>query len=175
MSAGGADRLLALVVRLLPPGRAEWGRAMRAEATAIEPGLPRWGYVLGCVRVVLVQSPVGLLALAARRAGARGPALGTGAAASLAAAAWWLAAQLLFPPVPAGIGGAVVVAGLAIGAVVYRGARRDDRAQDTLLAALGVATCGTASCSTCPMWADAHRSSRLRHHQHRDRRSTAHD
>jgi hypothetical protein len=56
--ADGADRLLALVVRLLPAGRRDWGRAMRAESAAIEPGHERWVHTLGCVRVVLAQPAV---------------------------------------------------------------------------------------------------------------------
>jgi hypothetical protein len=54
----GADRLLALAVRLLPTGRRDWGRAMRAESAAIEPSRERWAHAMGCVRVVLVQPPV---------------------------------------------------------------------------------------------------------------------
>ena len=54
----GADRLLALVVRLLPAGRRDWGRAMRAESAAIEPARERWVHALGCVRVVLAQPAV---------------------------------------------------------------------------------------------------------------------
>ncbi|HTJ35569.1 MAG TPA: hypothetical protein VL738_20295 [Dactylosporangium sp.] len=244
----GADRLLALVVWLLPAGRRDWGRAMRAESAAIAPGRERWGHALGCMRVVLAQpaalrtvgypllavavlagalrwsggigyaplrwgimgalalllgvawwgrrpgvlgpvgagrtaravraggaclvgalaaafastagshgSPreqatvglpvfalvltcclLGILTVTAERAEVSGPALGTGAAASLAAAAWWLTTQLAFPPMPASAGGAVVVTGLGIGAVVFIGARRDDGAQETLLAALFV-------------------------------------
>jgi len=56
--APGADRLLALVVRLLPAGRRDWGRAMRAESLVIETGRERWAHALGCVRVVLVQPSV---------------------------------------------------------------------------------------------------------------------
>jgi hypothetical protein len=54
----GADRLLALVVRLLPAGRRDWGRAMRAESTAIKPARERWAFALGCLRVVLAQPAV---------------------------------------------------------------------------------------------------------------------
>jgi hypothetical protein len=57
-SAPGADRLLALAVRLLPAGRRDWGRAMRAESAAIEPGRERWAHAMGCVRVVLGQPSV---------------------------------------------------------------------------------------------------------------------
>lgn len=46
-------RLLDGVVRLLQPGRAEWGQAMRAELAALPPGRPQWGFVLGCARAVL--------------------------------------------------------------------------------------------------------------------------
>nr|BFE60126.1 hypothetical protein GCM10020063_046520 [Dactylosporangium thailandense] len=58
---------------------------------------------------------------------------------SAAAAGWWLASQLLFPPVAAGVGGAVVVTGFAIGAVLLLGARRGGHVRDSVPAALGVA------------------------------------
>ncbi|MEU7874653.1 hypothetical protein [Dactylosporangium sp. NPDC049140] len=243
-----ADRLLALAVRLLPPGRRDWGRAMCAESAAIEPGRERRHHTLGCLRVVLAQpaalraigyplfgvtvlagvlrwsggisfaplrwgvvgvvalllsvaawgrrpgvlgpvdagrapralragggvlvgalaatfastagshgSPrdqavfglpiftvvltaclLGLLTVTAERTEVSGRALGTSAAVSLAAAGWWLISQVALPPMPAGVGGTVVVTGFGIATVVYVGARRDDGAQETLLAALCV-------------------------------------
>jgi len=236
----GADRLLALVVRLLPPSRAEWGRAMRAEAAAIEPGAERWRHATGCARAVLTLPVVaralgyallgvaalaavrswsagiayaplrrglltaaalllaaawagrwigpvapgraaravragacgligavaaafavvvavsaapreqalagvpvmtamllthlaGLLALTSARAGATARDLGIAVAASVAAAAWWPAVQLLVPPVPGHAGGAIVVTGFGIAAAGYL-------ARNRLQAALCVAT-----------------------------------
>jgi hypothetical protein len=46
-------RALALVVRLLPGHRRDWGEAMRAEFAAIEGGAARRRHALGCVRAVL--------------------------------------------------------------------------------------------------------------------------
>jgi MFS family permease len=48
-----SDRVLAVVVRLLPSRRAEWGRAMRAELAALDDLGARRRYTLGCVRAVL--------------------------------------------------------------------------------------------------------------------------
>lgn len=56
--AAGPDRVLAVAVRLLPAARRDWGRAMRAESAVIEPGRERWGYAMGCLRVVLAQPAV---------------------------------------------------------------------------------------------------------------------
>jgi hypothetical protein len=53
-----ADLLLALVVRLLPAGRRDWGRAMRAESAAVPPGRERWTHALGCTSTVLGQPAV---------------------------------------------------------------------------------------------------------------------
>jgi hypothetical protein len=47
--------LLAVVVKLLPAGRRDWGRAMRAESAAIEPGRERWTHALSCARAVCAQ------------------------------------------------------------------------------------------------------------------------
>lgn len=57
MTGDGADRLLALAVRLLPAGRRDWGLAMRAETAAIPPGRRRWSHALGCAAAVLIQPP----------------------------------------------------------------------------------------------------------------------
>jgi hypothetical protein len=57
-SRDAASRLLAGVVRLLPPGRREWGRAMRAELAGIESGGARREFALGCVRAVVTQPAV---------------------------------------------------------------------------------------------------------------------
>ncbi|MEV4514422.1 hypothetical protein AB0K00_36355 [Dactylosporangium sp. NPDC049525] len=53
-----ADLLLAVVARLLPPGRRDWGRAMRAETAAVPPGRERWMHALGCASTVLAQPAV---------------------------------------------------------------------------------------------------------------------
>jgi hypothetical protein len=42
--------LLALATRGLPPGRQDWGRAMRAELDGVHGGRARWGFSLGCAR-----------------------------------------------------------------------------------------------------------------------------
>jgi WD40 repeat protein len=54
----GADRLLALAAWLLPAGRQEWGRAMRAELAAIAPGRARWSFAAGCLRTALWPGPL---------------------------------------------------------------------------------------------------------------------
>jgi hypothetical protein len=89
--------------------------------------------------LVLTFCLLAVLTLTAERTGVSGPALATGALTSLGVAGWWLAVQFAFPPIPASIGGAVVATGFGIGAVVFLGARRDDGAQETLLAVFGVA------------------------------------
>ena len=53
-----ADLLLAAAVALLPAGRRQWGRAMRAELAGIEAGGERGRFALGCVRVVATQPAV---------------------------------------------------------------------------------------------------------------------
>ena len=58
MSEGGSardlsDRALAVMVRLLPSRRSEWGRAMRAELASLDDVRARRRYTLGCVRAVL--------------------------------------------------------------------------------------------------------------------------
>jgi hypothetical protein len=58
MSKGGSardlsDRGLAVMVRLLPSGRSEWGRAMRAELASLDEVRARRRYALGCGRAVL--------------------------------------------------------------------------------------------------------------------------
>lgn len=58
MSEGGtardlSARALAVVVRLLPSRRSEWGRAMRAELASLDDVGARRRYTLGCVRAVL--------------------------------------------------------------------------------------------------------------------------
>ncbi|WP_327001270.1 hypothetical protein OHA72_39950 [Dactylosporangium sp. NBC_01737] len=50
--------LLTLVVRLLPAGHRDWGRAMLAETAAVPPGRERWTHALGCVGAVLSLPPV---------------------------------------------------------------------------------------------------------------------
>ena len=61
MSDGGSardlsDRALAVMVRLLPSRRSEWGRAMRAELASLDDVQARRRYALGCVRAVLQRS-----------------------------------------------------------------------------------------------------------------------
>ncbi len=58
MSEGGTARdlparALAVVVRLLPSRRSDWGRAMRAELASLDDVGARRRYTLGCVRAVL--------------------------------------------------------------------------------------------------------------------------
>jgi hypothetical protein len=65
--------VLALVVRLLPGRRREWGSAMLAEHAALEGGRAR--FVLGCARAVLTDRG------ALRTLGLHACALGLGAVA----------------------------------------------------------------------------------------------
>lgn len=51
-------RALALVVRLLPSYRREWGEAMLAELAALEDGRSRRRHALGCARAVLLDPGV---------------------------------------------------------------------------------------------------------------------
>jgi hypothetical protein len=55
---GGAGRLLACAVWLLPPARRPWGEAMLAELAAIESDRHRWRFAAGCVRVVVTRPAV---------------------------------------------------------------------------------------------------------------------
>jgi hypothetical protein len=50
----GPDRVLRGATRLLPAGREEWGRAMRAELAALDRG--RWSFALSCTRGVVSRS-----------------------------------------------------------------------------------------------------------------------
>jgi hypothetical protein len=50
-----SGRALALVVRLLPGHRRDWGEAMQAEYAAIEGGAARRRHALGCARTVLLD------------------------------------------------------------------------------------------------------------------------
>jgi hypothetical protein len=47
------SRALAVVVRLLPPHRSDWGQAMRAELAALDDVRARRRFALGCARAVL--------------------------------------------------------------------------------------------------------------------------
>jgi hypothetical protein len=49
-----AARLLAVVVRLLPPDRAHWGRAMTGELEEVQGAFGRWAFVVGCARATLL-------------------------------------------------------------------------------------------------------------------------
>ena len=55
VGGGAAARVLAGALRLLPPHRADWARAMRAELAAIDAPAARWRFLLGCLRVVAIQ------------------------------------------------------------------------------------------------------------------------
>jgi hypothetical protein len=59
----GLGWLLAGAARLLPPGRREWGSAMRAELAGIQSRRERSRFALGCLRAIVMQSA------APRRAG----------------------------------------------------------------------------------------------------------
>jgi len=50
-----AGRVLGAVVRMMPPDRSPWGRAMHAELAAIGPVRERLAFVAGCARVVAGQ------------------------------------------------------------------------------------------------------------------------
>jgi hypothetical protein len=93
----GAGWLLAGAVRLLPPGRRTWGVAMRAELAGIGGRRARWGFAVGCVRVVATRPAV------ARRVGY--PLLMTGV---LAATLWWTS-RIAYSPLHWGSVTAVVV------------------------------------------------------------------
>jgi hypothetical protein len=47
------SRILGAAVRRMPPARAEWGSAMRAELADIQSPRERWHFALGCARVAL--------------------------------------------------------------------------------------------------------------------------
>jgi hypothetical protein len=76
----GAGWLLAAAVRLMPPGCRDWGTAMRAELVGISRRSQRWGFTLGCVRVIATRPAVWrrvgypLLTLAVLAASLRGTA-----------------------------------------------------------------------------------------------------
>ena len=59
MSIDPPAALLRRLVAVLPDRFAEWGAAMQAELAAIGGTRPRWGFVLGCARAVLLR-PWGL-------------------------------------------------------------------------------------------------------------------
>jgi len=75
-----AGWLLAAAARLLPPGRRDWGTAMRAELVGIGPRRQRWRFALGCGWVIVTQPVVWrrvgypLLTLAVVAASLRGTA-----------------------------------------------------------------------------------------------------
>jgi hypothetical protein len=50
-----ARLVLAGVVRLLPPDRRAWGRAMQAELAVLTGTGERWGFALSCLRVVGIE------------------------------------------------------------------------------------------------------------------------
>ena len=54
-----ADRYLAVVERLLPAARRDWGRAMRAELATLDGPAERWRFALGCTRAAMLPSPAG--------------------------------------------------------------------------------------------------------------------
>jgi hypothetical protein len=73
-----AERVLRVAVALFPPGRGEWGEAMRAELAAIEASADRRRFAFGCLRAALTR-PAALRALGY-------PVLMLG---GLAWAVWW--------------------------------------------------------------------------------------
>ncbi|GAA1853339.1 hypothetical protein [Asanoa iriomotensis] len=87
------DRVLAAAVRLLPPGRREWGTAMRAELASLRGD--RWRFTLGCVRAVATLPAVW------RRAA--GPTLLLG----VVAATVWFTADVGYEPLRWGLVGLV--------------------------------------------------------------------
>ena len=64
MVTRGADVLLAIVVRALPPHRREWGRAMRSELAVVTERRARLRFVGGCARAVFVSWPAARAAMA---------------------------------------------------------------------------------------------------------------
>ncbi len=52
-----ADRYLAVVERMLPAARRDWGRAMRAELATLDGSAERWRFALGCTRAAMLPSP----------------------------------------------------------------------------------------------------------------------
>ncbi|MBB5874465.1 hypothetical protein F4553_007899 [Allocatelliglobosispora scoriae] len=55
MTRDAASILLDAAIRLLPPSRRDWGRAMRAELAELAPGPDRRSFARGCVRVIATQ------------------------------------------------------------------------------------------------------------------------
>ncbi|WP_433201544.1 hypothetical protein ACQP00_30710 [Dactylosporangium sp. CS-047395] len=151
VSRDGADRLLALATALLPPDRRDWGRAMRAESTAIGPGRERRRHAMGCLGVVLAQPAViravgyPLLAAVALAAAVRGtagvayPPLRWGAVAVVAlllSLAWWGRHRGALGPVGIGLapralraGGTCLVGALAATFVSAAGSHGSAREQ----------------------------------------------
>lgn len=66
MTRDSADRVLAAAVWLLPPGRGEWGQAMRAELAALSAAPDRRAFAAGCLRAAVWP---GQMARAARYVG----------------------------------------------------------------------------------------------------------
>jgi hypothetical protein len=93
----GAGWLLASAVWLLPAGRRDWGAAMRAELAEIVGDRARWGFAVGCVRVIATRPAV------VRRVGY--PLLMAGV---LTATLWWTS-RVAYPPLRWGSVMAVVV------------------------------------------------------------------
>jgi len=56
---GLVDRYLAVVERLLPAARRDWGRAMRAELATLDGAAERWRFALGCTRAAMLPGPTG--------------------------------------------------------------------------------------------------------------------
>ena len=77
MRAPLADRYLAVVERLLPATRRDWGRAMRAELATLDGAAERWRFALGCTRAAMLPGPTS-------RAAVRSLAMVAGAALVLA-------------------------------------------------------------------------------------------
>jgi hypothetical protein len=92
-----AERLLAGAIALLPAGRREWGRAMRAELAGIQPRGERRRFALGCVRVVAVEPAV--------LRGAGYPVLTAGVVVAIL---WWTS-TIAYAPLHWGLVGGVLV------------------------------------------------------------------
>jgi hypothetical protein len=160
-----ADRLLGVVVRLLPPERLDWGRAMRAELAGVEAARARMSFVLGCVGAVVRQPGgvgrvgYGLLVLVAlggavRRAGALsyGPLrVGVvGLVCVLVAVSWFGRRRGVLGPVRRSpvdrvvrAGGYLVVVGLTVGILPALWKHPDQPADGTQLAAVLAVVLGT--------------------------------
>jgi hypothetical protein len=135
----GPVRLVALAVRILPPERADWARAMQAELASIGPQRDRWVFIGGCLRAIAAEqrmlrgvlhllAVLGVVVVAFAWSATIGPpltALLDVVVAVLAVVCWWARRTAMLGPVGdnavAGlwrlvgylVAGAIVLAGLA--------------------------------------------------------------